>query len=87
MTSIPIPNQEEFPDLWLSQWLPKELDTTIHGFCGHPDKNDNVGRTTSGAGDINGDGYSDIIIGAPRVRKRPAARRCISGIPMEALMA
>ena len=35
---------------------------TIHGI----DENDESGTSVSGAGDVNGDGFADLLIGAPR---------------------
>ena len=36
------------------------------GFVIHGQDVNDVGRSVSSAGDINGDGFDDVIIGAPR---------------------
>ncbi len=43
------------------------------------DANDNSGRSVSGAGDVNADGYDDLIIGAPEVEWVKSAIRNLSG--------
>jgi hypothetical protein len=43
------------------------------------DPNDNFGRHVSGAGDVNHDGYADVIIGAPGNNKSTGAAYVYSG--------
>ncbi|NBC34352.1 MAG: hypothetical protein GVY13_16870 [Alphaproteobacteria bacterium] len=54
-----------FPDLELSGLLPENGATGSAGFViSGVDEKDQSGRSVSGGGDINGDGFDDIIVGA-----------------------
>ena len=41
--------------------------------------NDRFGTSVSGAGDVNGDGRADLIVGAPATRSRNGSARVLSG--------
>ena len=59
----------------LANGLTVDQGITIYG----ANSGDDSGYSVSGAGDINNDGYNDIVIGAPRVNSREGAAYIIFG--------
>jgi hypothetical protein len=68
---VGVPNGASYVIFGKAADFAANLDLTaldgMNGFKLSGAKGDRSGRSVSGAGDVNGDGFADVIIGAPRV--------------------
>ncbi|TAH34328.1 MAG: hypothetical protein EYC70_15385 [Planctomycetota bacterium] len=53
--------------------------SVLHTFLGNPDEGDRFGLDVAGAGDVDGDGYDDLLVGAPMENNGPGSANFWTG--------